>query len=71
MGAGGEWYLALGRIDTTATTTAVQWQDARSNPDVAEAVGHGLTLDDDDDSSKQTPTMMTNRSHTGTCCQIN
>ena len=49
----------------------VQWQDARPNPDVARAVSHGCTLEDDDDSSKQTLTMMISRSRTGTRCHIN
>ena len=40
----------------------VHWQDARPNPDVANGVGYGSTLDDDDNSSKQTMTMMTSHS---------
>ena len=49
----------------------VQWPDARLEPDVAKAGGRDSTLDNVDDSSKLTFTIMMSRSRTGIRCHNN
>ena len=61
-------YLALDRIAVATTATAGAMARPRPNPNVTGAVVHGSTLDEDDDSSKQTLTKTICRSRTVTRC---
>ena len=71
MGAGDAGYQALSVLAPPLLLLRVQFQDARLKTDVAKTVCRSCTLDDDDNMSKQTLTMMISRSCIGIRCHNN